>query len=168
MKIRGFDDGKISDSVVNAVRIFGAINHDNEEYGYFTIREGRTGEIFLVRNISVLLDGKAEKNFLLSLERSYRLFKNKNDESSWQSLNHDASVPGQPENSRPWGHSAGAIRCNNLIFSFSGTSSDLGDEAVMLFSSVQLGWLLLNQARGVAGLSQNHYFEDMIHSGINV
>ncbi len=80
-----------------------------------------------------------------SLEKVYRLHRNPNHNSSWQSRKPDFDQ---------WG---GAIRAGEYIFSFSGLP-ELADEAVMLATAVMLLLLTLEEACAIARLSDNQYF----------
>lgn len=86
------------------------------------------------------------KYAVLSIEKGSRLFAHPDHFSSFQSADeHTEKYPG-------------AIRSNHWILSFSGLPA-LCDEAVCLVLAVKLCWLTEAEAKNIAIISSNHYFD---------
>lgn len=92
---------------------------EDRKGGYLCIANAETGFPGAVVLIGSIPTEKAEKYLSFSMEKARRLASNPQHVSSWESRD--------PEQNR-WG---GAIRIDELIFSFSGLP-ELGDEALML------------------------------------
>lgn len=98
-----------------------SINHHEGKKGGWLCVSNSTGQVQAVLMIGTVPDSeKSRRYFNYCQEKAARLAEHRNHVSSWQSRD--------PDKDR-WG---GAIRCKEHILSYSGLSSDLWDEAIVL------------------------------------
>jgi hypothetical protein len=116
------------------------------EGGYFCLADGRTGFPYAIVLIGSVPEEKSAKYLALCQEKALRLVSNPQHVSSWESRD--------PENGK-WG---GAVRVDNLIYSFSGFP-ELGDEATMLATAA--AWRPCTRAEiyQIIARSDNPYWE---------
>lgn len=89
--------------------------------GYLTIREAESGQIVLILACGKISKEKNEMFLSFSQEKGFRLFKNPNHQTSWQSRNIANNEFG------------GALRGRSYIYSFSGHQEEI-DEAICLIT----------------------------------
>ena len=123
----------------------------DRQWGYLTIVSAIDARILYIIQVGECPLEKAEKYCRLSQEKARRLFNQigVGRKSSWLSRN---------EKNDQWG---GAICAGKVIVSFSGLS-ELADEAVSLMTAVFCGWLAIEQAREIAAISDNKFFEQLL------
>jgi hypothetical protein len=97
------------------------------------------------------------------LEKGQRLFTLQSLHSSFQSRDESAIITDIGGNEQNWGQWGGAIRLTDghLILSLSGLP-EMGDEAVMLVVAIRAGWLGGSEAKTIATISKNPYFEPLL------
>jgi hypothetical protein len=115
--------------------------------GYLTVLD--EGNPSLIIPFGEMPEEKVQKYFQLSQEKAFRLFRQPEHLSSFQSQNPEANQ---------W---PGAVRANNdIILSFSGMPWKI-DEAICLVIGVNMRWLPLKQALLIADISDNKLFEPL-------
>ena len=130
--------------------------HDRPGHGgYFTIADGRTGYAFLSEGIGEVEEEKSPRFQLNSAEeKPRRLAQHPEHMSSWQSA--DLDLPSDQRKKF-----AGAVRCGDYIFSFSGLPEML-DEAVVLVVAVMSGELHKDAAMAMAKMSSNEFYAKVL------
>lgn len=139
--------------IMRAINLSQEINDRGRTGGYFCVASANDPEGYYIQGISLVgyirLE-KRERYFLFAEEKARRLFNHPEHKSSFQSRN-------DTEERYP-----GAIRTPQHIFSFSGLMWEL-DEAAMLVLAIKLRELSLEEAREIAQISENLYFEALFN-----
>jgi len=141
-------DKSITIALHRAVAAFSSLpNQGENNYGYFTLRDGLTGQVLLMRQIGTCPLDRVDKCFQLSIEKGERLYKGSKEGfvSSWQTRDIKSIQRG------------GAIYFPHLILSFAGVP-ELGDEAIVLSVAMQMEWLSFEEAEHIALISKNNFF----------
>jgi hypothetical protein len=115
---------------------------DGKKGGAFCIFQG--GRIILHALIGDIPDEKVKKYWDLAAQKAERLSIFDGHVSSWQSR-------------RPPTHWGGAVRCTEMIFSFSGLPESW-DEALMLLTAVDSDSMTRERADIIAGISDNPHW----------
>ena len=149
--IGGHELCEILDYVDYIVRVFTELpdkSARDRRGGYFTVFDRRTMQIVLVVKIGNPAPEESRTYFKYSQEKAERLFISEELVSSYQ--NRD------PDNGK-WG---GAIKTEDFILSFSGLS-ELGDEAVVLFTAYEFSLFTEKEVMKIAEISGNLHVESI-------
>lgn len=129
--------------------------------GCFTVIDAKSklpgAPVIIKFHIDEISDEKCSRYFDLSHEKASRLYEHLSEGhfSSFQSRN--------PELDQ-WG---GAILAGDYILSFSGMSSELIDEAIMLLLALELKLISFERAREIIGVSSNEQFNKLAFAFIH-
>lgn len=141
-------------SIVQFLQIFSGEQLKNKAGGFFCMVPVRTGENtvrtpILIAELGMPDREKRQKYFSYCQEKAARLAAHPGHLTSWESRDPDAEQ---------WG---GAIRGRKYIFSFSGFPEML-DEIFSIAVAHELELLEDNTAQGIAGITQNQYFDQWL------
>ncbi|MFA6446241.1 MAG: hypothetical protein WCW14_03280 [Candidatus Paceibacterota bacterium] len=164
MKVIGLSGGEIIELVEETVSLFSKLpDMALKNCAYFTLRDDLDGRVILSSQVNICPREKFFKYFSLSLEKGQRLFTLQSHHSSFQSRDESAIITDIGGNEQNWGQWGGAIRLTDghLILSLSGLP-EMGDEAVMLVVAIRAGWLGGSEAKTIATISKNPYFEPLL------
>ena len=122
-------------------------NQSDRKGGYLTVLNHRKGEFSLQAKIGQVPADKVHKYQTLATEKAWRLFRNIDHQTSFESRDVNAWIsflnfqtPLSDHSMEKWGQWGGAVRGSRYIFSFSGFP-ELLDEAMMFALAIKLGEL---------------------------